>query len=140
MSVTIELTGGEQLTDYLVELPEKMMERVVRRSLYAGISKIQDEARKDAPVLAVAGQGPHYPGELRDNIRVSTGRRGDVMRARCGITPEAFYGRFLEFGTRHAPAYPFMRPAADAASGAAAQQVIDTATENCRTELGTAAT
>ena len=42
-------------------------------------------------------------------------------KGRVGGTYEAsplFYGRFLEFGTSKMPAYPFMRPAFDANSGA----------------------
>jgi len=51
-----------------------------------------------------------------------------------GILDTAFYGKYVEFGTSHARAYPFMRPAADQSAGAAAQEVVDYATARVEKE------
>jgi HK97 gp10 family phage protein len=136
-SVTFTLTGAEQLDDFLIQLPEKSLQKVLRPGLYAGAAVIRNEARAHCPIYDLdQGQGPHEPGLLLKSIRITTGRKGDEIRGQVGITKEAFYGHFIEYGTRHAPAYPFMRPAADAAAGQAAQTVIDVATERAAAELG----
>lgn len=41
------------------------------------------------------------------------GVQGDNIVFSVDIRKQGFYGKFLEFGTVHARAYPFMRPAAD---------------------------
>lgn len=41
------------------------------------------------------------------------GVQGDNIVFSVDIRQIAFYGKFLEFGTVHARAYPFMRPAVD---------------------------
>lgn len=132
----ISLSGGPELIDLFKQMPEKMAEKVLRGGLYAGVRVMQDHARSLVPVLDLEkGGGPHEPGFLLQNIKVSTRRRGDEISGKLGITREAYYGHFVEFGTRHAPAYPFMRPAADAAAGDAAQAVIDYASARCEREL-----
>jgi HK97 gp10 family phage protein len=61
--------------------------------------------------------------EAKANVRVRTGTvqfhiayeveaRGDVVEGRVGVEKgEAFYGYFLELGTRKMSARPFLRPA-----------------------------
>nr|WP_253192715.1 HK97-gp10 family putative phage morphogenesis protein [Burkholderia cenocepacia] len=56
--------------------------------------------QKDAPGLATAG------------VRVRTKGKGDSPS-------NAFYWRFVELGTQHVRAQPFVRPAFDAAIGQA---------------------
>jgi len=137
--VEFKLTGGPELAEWFKQAPEKMMEKVMRGAVYAGVRVMQTQARALVPILDLEKSGgPHEPGFLLQSIRITTGRRGDEVKGKLGITPEAFYGHFVEFGTRHAPAYPFMRPAADAAAGDAAQAVIDYATARCERELGKA--
>ncbi|HMF29308.1 MAG TPA: HK97-gp10 family putative phage morphogenesis protein [Candidatus Cybelea sp.] len=138
MNGDIQLTGAQELLELFEQMPEKAIEKVLRGALYAGAAVVRNEARALVPILDLeAGNGPHEPGNLLRNIRITTGRRGDEIRSKCGITPDAYYGHFIEYGTRHAPAYPFMRPAADHASGAAAQSVVDYATERAERELST---
>lgn len=49
------------------------------------------------------------PGNLRRNIKVKVRReRGDYV---VTIRSSAFYGRFIEFGTKDIPPKPFFRPA-----------------------------
>jgi len=45
---------------------------------------------------------------VRDNIEGRVGIKGGAMSASQG---KAFYGRFIELGTKRQPARPFLRPA-----------------------------
>ena len=47
-------------------------------------------------------------------VSVRQGKTSDVKRAKAGKAPmgrDAFYARFVEFGTVKTPPQPFMRPA-----------------------------
>ena len=72
---------------------------------------------KGAHLIADDAQQRLHPhrltGELEREVHVDDRkRRGVWVLAGDPKDPFfAFYGTFLEFGTRHAPAYPFMIPA-----------------------------
>jgi HK97 gp10 family phage protein len=134
----IKLTGADELLELFKQMPEKAVEKVLRGALYAGAGAIRDVAREHVQVLDLEKYGgPHEPGQLLQGIRITTGRRGDEIRGKVGITTDVFYGHFVEYGTSHAQAYPFMRPAADTASSTAAQRIVDYATERAERELST---
>jgi HK97 gp10 family phage protein len=92
------------------------------RGLKAGVSKrIQREVLTDVaePMRnAMSRNAPREPGapDLADNIRISNGRKLDVVTdtevaVRVGPTKAFFYGHFQEYGTvQHGP-QAFMRPA-----------------------------
>ena len=95
-----------ELRHRLYEIGDKVLTNAVR----AGANVIRKDAKARAPV----GTGPTGKyGHLKDNIRVSKikTRAGGVALALH--THKAFWGMFAEFGTRHSPARPFMRPAFD---------------------------
>lgn len=57
------------------------------------------------------------PGYLRASIRRAVKKEPDAngsMTVGVGASRAAFYWMFQEFGTRHQPARPFLRPAFDA--------------------------
>lgn len=62
-----------------------------------------DQVELHAKALA-----PFQSGDLRDSIHIE--EDGNDFAVLVGV----FYGHFLEFGTRHAPAHPYMKPARDA--------------------------
>lgn len=77
------------------------------------------------------------PGNLRKNIarKRMKGRKYAELtggEAYVGVSwqGDAFYGRFLEFGTASVAARPFLRPAFDARSGEALGIFIDRLREN----------
>jgi len=79
---------------------------VSRRAVRQGLEMIAEEARRLAPVDT---------GALRESIHVEMspgGTNGEVVVGTSG-GPE-YYAMFVEFGTAHMPARPFLRPAADA--------------------------
>lgn len=60
--------------------------------------------------------GPGEPVHLRDALRV----------VEDGVTAgEAYWWRFLEYGTMHMPAEPFVRPAVDQQANRAAEDLGD---------------
>jgi HK97 gp10 family phage protein len=86
------------LRRYARDLPE------VKEGVQATASAIAGDARLHAPVRT---------GRLRDSIgterAVRAGRESQTVR----VVARVFYARFVEFGTRHMPPQPFLRPAAN---------------------------
>jgi HK97 gp10 family phage protein len=112
----ISITGGRELYDQLRGLADKLVANVLTGAAYAGLKPIRDLARAKVPILDIeASHGPHAPGELLEGIRLTRSRSRDrnSVGARLGITRDVYWGHFVEYGTRHAAAKPFMRPAAD---------------------------
>lgn len=91
-----EIKGGAELQRALNELPVKLERNVMRGALRAAAVQIEQEAKARAPADS---------GKLRDSIRVSTGaKRGGTVYAHVKVggvkKGDAFYARFVEFGTR----------------------------------------
>jgi HK97 gp10 family phage protein len=127
---TVRIEGLAQLDRALRELPQRIANRGLRASVYAGAKVIRDEARARAP-KAAQSLGPKQPppGTLKravimKHIRELSGggrqtfyvlvRHGKQYRKqgkRGQLSQDAWYWRFLEFGTRHMVARPFLRPA-----------------------------
>lgn len=125
---SIELKGGKELHDQLLQLPDRIATNVMAGAMYAGAKIIRDLARKRVPILNLERWGgPHEPGLLLQSVQASRTRSRDrnFVGAIVGIAKSAFYGRFIEFGTKHAAAFPFMRPAADEGKEDAASAVIE---------------
>lgn len=57
------------------------------------------------------GSHGHTSGFLRQSIQWKSRPRS--LSAVVGIAAAAFYWKFVEFGTKHMSAHPFLRPAAD---------------------------
>lgn len=109
----ISIEGLAELDAQLAQFEPTVRRRLASKALREGARLIRDRARKNCPVKT---------GTLRDSIRVRTGRvKAGQRLVRVLVTTgaglfkgETFYGGFIEFGTSHAPAYPFIRPAFDA--------------------------
>ena len=113
MAVTrVVLTGGPALDAALKELGGKVAGRLGTNAVRAGARVIAKNAKARAPVGAT--------GELKKSIRMfdEPANRGGTTRTAYAGT-RLFYGYFVEYGVAHAPAQPFLRPAADEASGEA---------------------
>jgi HK97 gp10 family phage protein len=111
----------------------------VKLALAKAARVIRDQAQKNVRA-GVAERGNESTGTLEKNIIVSRGKRGlgpqkgerylvrvrprvaryantkrNVRARKAGkryfAEGPAFYGRFLEYGTSKAPAYPWLRPA-----------------------------
>jgi HK97 gp10 family phage protein len=94
-------------------LGTKGARRAGKKATRQGINVILIESRR----LAKAGH-PNYPARLSGLMARSIHVRdhgviGDNIVFSVDVKRLAFYARFLEYGTSHARAYPFMRPAAE---------------------------
>lgn len=125
---TIRITGAREMEAVLRQLPAAIAKQALTRALRRAAEPILDEARALAPV----GQ------ESKGRVRLRTTKRGKVSVSNYGKlkpslrianvparqTPhsatvvvtvgKAFWGLFVEFGTRFMSAQPFLRPAFEA--------------------------
>lgn len=102
-----KLVGASKLRRTLRRLPEEARGGI-RSALAAGAARILQSAQQLVPVAT---------GLLRSLLRVRVSRDG--LGAQIGLigkraNRKAFYGRFVEFGTREQPAQPFLTPAFEA--------------------------
>lgn len=107
------------------------LQATARPAAQAGAQVFYDEVRLQAPVGTARhgykGHKDEYaPGNLRDAIyQVYSRDRSTDTQATFQVSynqKKAFYGRFVEFGTRKMPARPFIRPAYDSRKAVALQQ------------------
>lgn len=128
-TVKIQVEGLKELGERLQKLDKDMAGRVVRAATAAAANVVKKAAIQNAPISSE----PHQlgrrkdqiaqPGNLRKNIiirrlppaqRTSTEEYIVTIRAGSGKVPkDAFYGKFVEFGTVKMAPRPFLRPAID---------------------------
>lgn len=120
MANEVRVEGLRELRANLLKLADRTQRNVLNRAVNAGARVIRDEAKMRAPVDT---------GRLEENIitakrRSPKGQSTYVVAVR-GITPKgnsdntlktddpknAYYSRFVEFGTSKMSAQPFMAPA-----------------------------
>jgi len=65
--ITVQLEGVDELNRVLREMPAKIRKQAMRKALREGAKAVQQQARKNAPVLAIATP-TRKPGTLRRNI------------------------------------------------------------------------
>lgn len=124
----IRISGAKEMEQLLRQLPQHLAKQVLTKALREAAKPILDEARSLAPV----GQ------EAKGRVRLRTTKRGKVsidnygklkLNLRIANVPanqtpnsatvvvtvgKAFWGMFVEFGTRFMSARPFLRPAFEA--------------------------
>lgn len=130
MSEDVRIEGLEELARALRELPQRVARNGLRASVYAGAKVIRDEAKLKAPMATgSAAKGHPPPGTLKRAIIMKqiaelsgprkqtffvTVRQGKQYRnqgKRGNLSQDAWYWRFVEFGTVKMSAKPFLRPA-----------------------------
>ncbi len=129
----VHIEGLAELANALRELPVRVQRNGLRVSVYAGAKVIREEARVRAPVAAqYLGPDQPPPGTLKRSIimkqipelssltrqtffvMVRHGKKYRHQGKRGNLSQDAWYWRFLEFGTRKMQARPFLRPALEA--------------------------
>ena len=138
MSAKFKITGGDKLTRHLKSLPPAATEEV-RAAIKRQAAELVGQARAAAPVYAGPDKRA-IPGALRDAIRARFSQKGLIARVgvfgaqslrkaaraailmRAGVGKrrakrmaeakerDAFYARFVEFGTQKMAARPFLHP------------------------------
>ena len=150
---TFKIEGLAELGKALRELPERVARNGLRVSVYAGAKVVRDEARARAP-KAEQPLGPNQPppGTLKRSVIMKhipelssltrqtffvTVRHGKKYRKqgkRGNLSQDAWYWRFVEFGTRKMRARPFLRPALEARRSEAGQAMKDRLSERIEME------
>ncbi|PZX32060.1 HK97 gp10 family phage protein [Cupriavidus phytorum] len=135
--VTIE--NAEALKGKLNALDQIASESVLRQAAVAGGRVIHAEVKLRAPVdlgIYEGKQGRHPPGFLRSHIILAFEEEKSVPGRLASYivtwSKEAFYGRFLEYGTSKMAAQPFLRPGFEAKKKAAAAAVSAVIQEKVR--------
>ncbi len=108
----LQIKGLKELDARLKKLPDVVQRRILGAATAAAARVVQKSAKSQAPAKT---------GRLKKNIVVRTKRTrtGTVSRVTLrtkgkGTDPKnAYYGRFVEFGTKKQAARPFLRPAFD---------------------------
>lgn len=143
MAKAFAVENAQSLTDALRALDDIASESVLRQAAVAGARVVFAEVRLRAPIdLGVyeGKQGKHPPGYLRDHILIAYDDEvsvpGRIASYLVTWSKEAFYGRFLEFGTSKMAAKPFLRPAFEAKKVAAAAAVDEVIQQKVREATG----
>lgn len=113
----LKITGASALNAALLELSTDVAGRLGENSVRAGARVIAAEARQRVPVET---------GELKKSIRMFSERNRKAGERTAYAGTRLFYGRFVEFGTVHQSAKPFLRPALDEGG----QRAVDKMTDN----------
>lgn len=136
---TVRMEGLSDLLQKLKELPPAIGSKgggPLRRALFAATKLMRDDAQARAPVdtgrlrrnvIAFRDRDPRSSG-VTEQYAI-TFRRGKQFRERgrrgyhtsSRGDKDAFYGRWIEFGTSKMPAQPFLRPAFEANKQASAE-------------------
>lgn len=117
MAETVKLEGAKELDRALAELGKTVATRLGR--------KANREAAKviERAVVAAAPTGKDPPskyGRLKSNIRVTKQKTTRETEVRHIVhTGNAFWGRYLEFGTVRMQPHPFFRSAYEGAQNEA---------------------
>lgn len=136
-----QVSGLKELNAALKQLPDNIAKNVLRGATSAGAAVIRKEARQRAPVYTGDVQGNHPPpGTLKKSVYQSQRRNlsslvkqvfhvgvrtGKGLKDKAGRSVDAYYWRFVEFGTSKMAARPFLRPAFEAKKLAAVEAIKD---------------
>ena len=103
--VVLKLEGMDALKRAVTETPKRLRE-LSSGAVRETVHRISDRMRRTAP---------HQSGTLLTSIESDVAARTGVT-GKVIIKSDAFYWRFLEYGTIHMAARPFVRPAAESES------------------------
>lgn len=110
-----KVEGFSELIKVLKQLPRQMEHKVLQDAASAGAREAAKHIRAAAPRYKGSRRSPASTryGPLHKNIRVKALRRWKPkgIRGARVFTGNAFWGTFLEYGTKHIKAKPWFRPA-----------------------------
>jgi HK97 gp10 family phage protein len=143
VNVKIDVKGMNEVEKFLKTLPDEVSRKMLYGALMGAAMPIMKQAR--ANVLRNFGRSARYTYTLEEamvrgrskktglaarvNVMIKKGKvKGKTVK--YGVEKpygdDAFYGRFLEFGTSKMAAKPFLRPAADSMAREAAKRFNNT--------------
>jgi HK97 gp10 family phage protein len=128
--MSVDIKGLKELQAALNQLPREVQKRPLRAAVSAAAKVIQDEAKRRAPidtgnlrkaVYRTRSRSGSGTGQETFLVAVKKGkaeyantarnRRLNRVGKKYQTQGEAYYWRFLEFGTAKMAAKPFLRPA-----------------------------
>lgn len=122
--MSVKLQGFKELDNMLAKLPQNVENRAIQAGLMGAMRKVAKAIRGAAPRnQGDQSKASRQYGSLYSNIRVKTMRynKGNGKRGAVISTGNAFWGNFLEFGTRYIAARPWFLPTFNASQ----QQAVD---------------
>lgn len=120
-SILAKLTSVSKAAEKATRPAAQAGAEVFYREVKARAEPMRDSGRLDQAIYQAFMQDES--GETSSKYRISWNKK------------EAFYARFLEFGTSKMAARPFLRPAYDAAQAKAAKAVSDRMTQEVQKAL-----
>lgn len=130
-TVTIRVDGLRELGERMRKLSEKVNKRLGRSSTNAGAQLVKKKAKSN-----IVSSPSVDTGSLRDSVIVKKVKssltsehivtvrgRGKTSKKTGRKQTEAPHARFVEYGTIHMPAEPFLRPAFESEQGAAVEEI-----------------
>ena len=122
IDLKVQILGLKDVEEALITAGPKLAKRSLYKALKAGSDVFVQRAKDRAPVL-MEEMPERRPNELRDAIasQITMSRKQESGIARTGIKHDqpnvqespAAYGLFVEYGSVHNLAKPYMRPAWD---------------------------
>jgi HK97 gp10 family phage protein len=128
--VDVNVEGARAIEAWLKEVKFDLAGKKMRGALRKGAEIVRDVATATAPVSrsgrhASAKYPAHEAGNLRDSLKIQAApiKNRDNVVVHVGLTKDAFYWRWVEFGKHDQQAYPFLRPALDMSEGEATKRI-----------------
>lgn len=114
MNVSFKFEGGKEIAAALLQLSDRGARAIQQEALLDGAEVIRPAIAKAAPRRAPKP-------DIADNIVTSRLNVTEEHGGGLAVGPQKgfYYGTFLEFGTAHMSAQPFMRPGFDTTVGEA---------------------
>ena len=109
----ISIDGLDELSKVLDQMAPKAARNLMRSTIHGVASEIAKDAKRKAPkgdsgtlrkAIKAKRRRPKHPDKPFSDVIVTTGR---------SARHDAFYWRFIEYGTTDLPERPFFRPAID---------------------------
>lgn len=110
----LQVTGLEELRDAFADLSQREVANALRAAVHDVAKQMAVDIKAAAPVDS---------GDLKKSLKPKRrkagkkGARSDVQSNKSKSAegqPNAFYWKFIEYGTRKMPARPFIRPVKEA--------------------------
>ncbi|MGD6897111.1 HK97-gp10 family putative phage morphogenesis protein [Bacillus infantis] len=96
----LNLSGMNELMRQIEQMGRKVEGDIEKKALKEGANHLRDKIEENAPRRSGKLASEVIVGDIKDgNVQVGIDQQG-----------EAFYGHFLEFGTKKMKAQPFMAP------------------------------
>lgn len=116
--IRMSFEGDRQLRRRLRRWDDRIRLRV-QAAVNAGAMIVANDATRRAP---------YKTGNLRRSIHVEPSNLANIDgdRIYCEVGTDEVYGKFLEYGTRHMAARPYLRPALDENVGRVRREIVTT--------------